>query len=77
MTARSSFKKQFSVNGVRLKAHVIRTGDGLWKIFSVGSVDMPMPLLPFDVQVAAMELVRLPPFNTDNQAKAALLDADQ
>ena len=76
MSERSSFRKQFSIKGVRFRSHVIKTSDGLWKIFSVGAVDMPTALLPFDIQRVAMDLVRTPPFNTENQAKAALLDAD-
>lgn len=72
---RTSFKKQFTVLGVRLRASVHQQSDGQWKIFSVGAVDLPTALLPFEVQRVAMDLVRAPPFATDNQARAALLDA--
>ena len=75
--ARSSFKKQFVVRGVRLKASAYRTKDGLWKIASIGAVDLPIALLPFEIQQTCMELVRAPAFATENQAKAALLDAGQ
>lgn len=73
--SRNSFKKQFIIHGIRMRASVYKTKDDCWKIFSVGAVDMPTALLPFEVQNKAMELVRMPPFATDNQAKAALLDA--
>jgi hypothetical protein len=73
--ARTSFKKQFRIHGIRLRASVHQNKDGAWKIFSVGAVDMPTALLPFEVQQRAMELVRAAPFATENQAKAALLDA--
>lgn len=72
---RTSFKKQFNINGIRMRASVYQAKDGRWKILSVGAVDMPTALLPFSVQMAAMELVRSGPYATDNQAKAALLDA--
>lgn len=75
MTERSSFKKQFRIQGLRMKASGYRTKDGKWKIASVGAVDMPIALLPFDISTKAMELVRSGPFETENQAKAALLDA--
>jgi hypothetical protein len=74
--ARNSFTKQFVVGGIRLKARAYKTTEGGWKIFSVGSLDIPTALLPFDVQCKAMELVRSPAFATENQAKAALLDAN-
>lgn len=75
MTERSSFTKQFRIAGLRMKASGHKTKDGQWKIFSVGAVDMPTALLPFEVSMAAMELVRSGPYATENQAKAALLDA--
>jgi hypothetical protein len=75
MSARTNFKKQFRVNGIRLTASVHQKADGTWKIVSVGAVDIPTPLLPFEIQSVAMDLVRREPFATDNQAKAALLDA--
>lgn len=74
---RTSFKKQFTVHGVRLKASVYQNADGGWKIFSIGAVDLPTALLPFEVQNIAMGLVRAPAFATENQVKAALLDASQ
>lgn len=77
MTDRKSFKKQFKICGIRMKASVHRRPDGTWKIFSIGAVDMPTVLLPFEVQNRAMELVRMDGFATENQAKAALLDANQ
>lgn len=75
--ARNSFKKQFTIHGVRMRASAYRTKDGGWKILSIGAVDMPTALLPFEVQKKAMELVRSSAFATENQAKAALLDASQ
>ena len=75
MRERNSFKKQFYVHGVRLKASVHKPKDGGWKIFSIGAIDFPIALLPFEVQQAALTLVRMPAFDTENQAKAALLDA--
>lgn len=75
MKERSSFKKQFRIQGLRMTASGHKTKDGHWKIFSVGAVDMPTALLPFEVSMKAMELVRSGPFDTENQAKAALLDA--
>ena len=75
MAERPSFKKQFKISGLRMKASVHRGKDGKWKIFSVGAVDIPTALLPFEVSLAAMELVRSGPYDTENQAKAALLDA--
>ena len=74
---RTSFRKQFTVRGVRLRASVYRTKDGEWKILSVGALDLPTAMLPFEVQQIAMGLVRAPAFETDNQAVAALLDAGQ
>lgn len=77
MKERSSFKKQFVVRGVRLRASAYKTKDEKWKIISIGAVDMPIALLPFEVQQKAMEIVHMPPFETKNQAVAALLDAAQ
>lgn len=73
--ARSSFKKQFVVHGIRLRASAYQTKGGGWKILSIGAADVPTALLPFEVQKVAMSLVRSPEFATDNQLKAALLDA--
>ena len=75
MSERSSFRKQFTISGNRMKASCHKTKAGDWKIFSIGAVDMPIALLPFDVQNVAMQLVRSGPYATENQAKAALLDA--
>lgn len=75
MRERNSFRKQFRINGLRMKASGYRTKDGTWKIMSIGAVDLPTALLPFEVQQVAMELVRSGPYATENQAKAALLDA--
>lgn len=73
--SRKSFKKQFVVRGIRLRASAYQTKDGDWKIGSIGAVDMPTALLPFEVTNVAMQLVRSPAFSTENQLRAALLDA--
>ncbi len=74
---RSHFTKQFSVGPWKLKASAYKTKQGDWKILSVGAVDYPITLLPFHVQQVAMSLVRGQSYATENQVKAALLDADQ
>ena len=75
MSDRTTFKKQFRIMGIRMKASAYQTNDGRWKFSSIGAVDMPTALLPYQVSVAAMDLVRSGPYDTANQAKAALLDA--
>lgn len=75
MSERKSFKKQFTISGIRMRASAYQTKDGTWKIGSIGAVDIPTALLPFEVSIKAMELVRSDAFATDNQLKAALADA--
>jgi len=68
MGERTSFKCQFRLSGLRMKATGHKTKAGDWKIFSIGAVDLPTALLPFEVQNEAMGLVRLPPFPSKEAA---------
>lgn len=64
----NTFRCQFRLNGLRMKASGYMTKEGGWKIFSIGAVDIPTVLLPFEAQCEAMELVRLPPFPSKGAA---------
>ena len=75
MAEKTTVKKQFVVGGLRLRATVSKLSDG-WKIVSVGAVDVPISLLPFEVTHVAMGLVRLPAFPTKEAAYGALRNAE-
>lgn len=68
MAERKSFRCQFHLCGLRMTASGHKRADGDWKIFSVGAVDIPNALLPFEVQHEALALLRLPPFPSKEAA---------
>ena len=71
MAEKTSVKKQFRLSGVRMRATVVKTEAG-WKIFSVGALDLPTALLPFEITRVAMDLVRRDAFPTKEAAFGAL-----
>lgn len=76
MAERSHTKKQFMLHGIRMRASLYKTKEGGWKIFSIGGVDLPTALLPFEVQQIAIGLVRRPAFATKEAAFGALVRPD-
>lgn len=65
-------KHTFTVRGIRLRATIYERAPGEWKVLSIGSVDIPTPLLPFDLSAEAQDAVRMPPQPSLERAKAAL-----